>query len=110
VITATPEELLRQIAAGDTASVGAAEGAPPALDRVTRAMVQLSALLVSGAPTDSLRWAAEGACASGAGDAAVIQVLLSAAPLVGAADTVAAAPRLALALDIDVEPAGWDGT
>jgi hypothetical protein len=110
---AAPEERLRRLAAGDAASLGVgphAEGFGSALDRPTRALVRLSALLAVGAPTDSLRWAVESACASGIGDAALIHVLLSAAPIAGTAEIVAAAPRLALALDIDVDIDGWDGT
>jgi alkylhydroperoxidase/carboxymuconolactone decarboxylase family protein YurZ len=107
------EELLRQLAGGDAAllAVGPRRDADEAtLDRVTRALVQLAALLSLDATTTSLRWAVESAAASGLDDAALIQVLLSAAPIAGAAQTVAAAPRLALALDMDVEVDGWDGT
>ncbi len=102
-----PRELLRRLATGHELVVG-----PPeiALDRVTRAVVQLGALLTLGATTTSLRWAVESAAASGLDDATLIQVLLSAAPIAGTAQTVAAAARLALALDIDVEVDGWDGT
>ena|SRR5436305_10834848 len=102
------------MAAGDEVFLSVAPGderpIPAALDRVTRARVQLAALLMTGAATTSLRWAVERACASGIDDAAVTQVLLSTAPIAGAAQTVAAAPRLALALDIDLEVGGWDGT
>ena len=109
-----PEELLRSLAEGEEVSLpfGARAQArgPSSLDRATRALLQLCALLITDAPTDSLRWAVENGCASGLDDATLVQVLLNAAPLAGAAQTVAAAPRLALALGIDLEADGWDGT
>jgi alkylhydroperoxidase/carboxymuconolactone decarboxylase family protein YurZ len=80
------------------------------LDRRTRALVQLSALLADDAGTDSLRWAADVAAAAGADDAALVRVLTTAAAATGAAQTVRSAPRLALALDVDIEVEGWDGT
>jgi hypothetical protein len=80
------------------------------LDRETRALVQLSALVAGDAGTTSLRWAADVAAAAGADDAALIRVLTSAGSAAGAAQTVKSAPRLALALDLDIEVEGWDGT
>ena len=78
-----------------------------ALDRDTRALVQLSALLAVGAATVSLRWAVDVASAAGVDDAALVRVLLSGAGAVGAAQTVSNAPRLALALGLDVDEA-WE--
>lgn len=83
---------------------------PHALDRGTRALVQLSALLAVDAATDTLRWAVEVAATAGAGEESLVQVLLSGAPAIGAVQAVANAPRLALAVDHDVEMDGWDGT
>jgi hypothetical protein len=101
------EVLLRRLAAGDEccnlAIVPDRRPEPVALDGVTRALVQLSALLVADAATESLRWAVDVAAGLGAGDVSVLQVLLTAAPTAGAAQVVASAPRLALALDLDVE-------
>lgn len=74
----------------------------PVLGRSTVALVRLAALLALGAETDCVRWAAEQAAASGAGDAAIVQVLLTAGAAAGAAQTIVSAPRLALALDVDV--------
>jgi alkylhydroperoxidase/carboxymuconolactone decarboxylase family protein YurZ len=107
-------ELLRRLAAGDESSLravlSAAPPADPALDRPTRALVQLAALLAVDAGTSSLRWAVEIASAAGVDDAALVRVLLTAASTTGTAQAVASAPRLALALDVDVELDGWDGT
>jgi alkylhydroperoxidase/carboxymuconolactone decarboxylase family protein YurZ len=80
-----------------------------ALDRVTRALVRLAALIATDAGTTSLRWAVDEAARAGADDAALVQVLVSAATAAGAAQAVLSAPRLALALDVDIELEGWDG-
>ncbi len=78
----TTREFLRRLAAGDESFLKAAlsrsedgrEGTEPSLDRSTRVLVELAALLAADAPT------------------------------------VTSAPRLALALDLDVEVEGWDGS
>ncbi len=108
------EALLRGLAAGDESSLctvlaprpelapGAAWVAP-ALDCRIGALVRLAALLAVDACTTSLRWAVELAGSSGADDGAVVAVLLATGSAVGAAQLVTNAPRLALALDVDVE-------
>ena len=101
------EELLRRLTASDERSLqpvlepGCRSG--HALDRGARALVQLSALLAADAVTPSLRWAVDMACAVGVDDAAVAQVLLAIAPLAGTVQTAVSAPRLALALDLDLD-------
>ena len=107
------EELLRRLSANDESCLR--EILSPRRQRdslcpVTRSLVEISALLAVGAPTTSLRWSVERALTRVLQDAEVIQVLLSAASTVGVAQTVASAPRLALALDVDIEIDGWDGT
>ncbi len=109
-------DLLRRLAANDEASVrtvlassptsGPAAGSPFMLDRRTRVLVQLAALLVVDASTESLRWAADLAGTNGADDGAVAAVLVSAGFVAGSAQLVAIAPRLALALGL--EPADGD--
>jgi alkylhydroperoxidase family enzyme len=107
-------ELLRRLAAGDERCLQSALSAVPpsdaALDRPTRALVQLAALLAVDAGTASLRWAVDVASAAGVDDASLVQVLLTAAAATGTAQAVTSAPRLALALGVDVELDGWDGT
>jgi hypothetical protein len=102
------ERLLRRLAAGDERSLqevlSSVRGAGTALDRETRALVQLSALLAVGAATVSLRWAVDVASATGVDDARLVGVMLAVAGAVGAAQTVSNAPRMALALGLDVEP------
>lgn len=73
------------------------------LDRRTRALVELAALLVADAATASLRWAVDAAWSAGVDDAALVQVLVSSARDAGTTQTVSNAPRLALALGLDVE-------
>ena len=104
------EELLRRLALNDEKAVDAAVGAAPlpldepqALDDKTRALVRLAALLSIGAATASCRATVEVARAAGATDQEIVGVLLAVAPAVGGARVVGAAPRLALAIDYDVE-------
>jgi alkylhydroperoxidase family enzyme len=109
------KELLRRLAASDERSIrDVLTGRPCAhgggLDRVARALVQLAAMVAVDAPTTSLRWAVDVASGAGVDDAALVRVLVSAASATGAAQTVASAPRLALAVGVDLEVDGWDGT
>jgi alkylhydroperoxidase/carboxymuconolactone decarboxylase family protein YurZ len=114
----TTRELLRRLAASDESSLEAAFSAAaggrdaivPNLDRSTRILVELAALLATDAPTTSVRWAAERAAAAGAGDEELLGVLLTAGAAAGGAQVVTSAPRLALALDVDLEVDGWDGS
>ena len=75
-----------------------------ALDRRTRVLVRLAALIAVGASTESLRWAVELASTSGADDDALAAVLFATGYAAGSAQLVETAPRLALALGF--EPAG----
>lgn len=104
--------LLSRLAASDDVSVRTVltswliGGSPAsecalALDQRTRWLVQLAALLVLDAATESLRWAADLARTSGADDAVVAAVLVAAGSAAGSAQVVAAAPRLALALGLE---------
>jgi alkylhydroperoxidase/carboxymuconolactone decarboxylase family protein YurZ len=103
------DELLRRLALSDERTVQSAIGAGPslasgtALDPKTAAFVRLAALLTLGATTASCRVTVERARAAGATDDELAAVLLAVGPAVGAARLVGAAPRLALALDFDIE-------
>lgn len=102
------EELLRRLALNDEVAVHAAIGGETgssALDPKTGALVRLAALLAIDAGTASCRSAVERAYATGASDEEIVGVLVAVAPAVGAARVVAAAPRLALAIDYDVDEA-----
>ncbi len=104
------EELLRRLALNDENAVRRAVGAdrtgpsvPPALDARTQALVRLAALLAVGAATSSCRATVDVARAAGVRDEEIVAVLMAIAPAIGGAQLVAAAPALALAIDIDVE-------
>lgn len=105
-------ELLRRLAAHDESSLRTAmaptpefehgyELSNPALDRRTRVLVRLAALIAVGACTESLRWAVELASTTGADDDALAAVLIATGSAAGAARLVETAPRLALALGFD---------
>jgi 4-carboxymuconolactone decarboxylase len=104
------EELLRRLALNDENVVRSAVGADARslvhareLDAKTYALVRLAALLSIGAATASCRATVELARAAGATDTEIVGVLVAVAPAVGGARVVGAAPRLALAIDFDVE-------
>jgi 4-carboxymuconolactone decarboxylase len=112
------EEILRRLALNDEKIVRCAVGAGSLslnggcdLDAKTDALVRLAALLSIGAATSSCRVAVELARAGGASDAEMVGVLVAVAPAVGGARVVGAAPRLALAIDYDIEDVAevWDG-
>jgi hypothetical protein len=106
------EALLRRLAASDEPSLQSVLElecrSGQALDRGARALVQLSALLAADAVTPSLRWAADAAGAVGVDDVTLAQVLVAIAPVTGTVQTAVSAPRLALALDCDLDaPSGY---
>jgi 4-carboxymuconolactone decarboxylase len=103
-------ELLRRLALNDEHAVRRAVSGSPgelgccdALDPKSAALVRLGALLSVGAATASCRVTVDVARANGASDEEIVAVLVAVAPVVGSARLVAAAPRLALAIDYDVE-------
>jgi alkylhydroperoxidase/carboxymuconolactone decarboxylase family protein YurZ len=106
------QRVLELLAAGDERALGTVMCPTPgaangeltvgALDRRTRALIRLAALLVLGAPTASVQWAVELASATGADVQTLTGVLLAAAPAAGAAQLSESAPRLALALGFDL--------
>jgi alkylhydroperoxidase/carboxymuconolactone decarboxylase family protein YurZ len=110
-VVSPARDLLVRLAAGDERSLRAVLRATlepdqseevvagSSLDRRTRMLVRLGALLALDAPTDSLRWAVELAAAAGAGEDAVAAVLLATASAAGSAQLVSSAGRLAVALD-----------
>ena len=80
----------------------------PALDRRTRVLVRLAALIAVGACTESLRWAVELASTSGADDDTLAAVFLATGCAAGSAQLVDTAPRLALALGLEPAPGSPD--
>lgn len=114
------EDLLRRLAANDEHSLRTVLAPTPefaadpalrcALERRTRTLVRLAALLAVGACTTSLRWAVELAATAGVDDDAIVGALLAGAAAAGSAQVVSSAARLALALGFDIELEGWDGS
>lgn len=75
------------------------------LDPKTKALVRVSALVVTDGSVETFRWTVGDALESGADADEVVGVLLAVAGLVGAARVAATASKIALALDYDVEAA-----
>jgi alkylhydroperoxidase/carboxymuconolactone decarboxylase family protein YurZ len=117
-LASPPREFLLRLAAGDEATLRAVlrptletpdsgvTAAADGLDRRTRLLVGLAALLALDAPTDSLRWAVELASAAGADEDAMAAVLLATGSAAGSAQLVASAARLAVALDYETDGPG----
>src|SRR3954468_6163447 len=111
------DELLRRLPLNDERAVAMAtaggHGAcrEPSLDARSESLVRLGALLSVGATTASCRAEVDVARAAGASDEELVGVLMAVVPAVGVARVVSAAPRLALALDYDIEDAdvAWEG-
>ena len=105
------KEHLRRLAVHDTAFVslllGEDESASiaSALDARTTALVRVAATIAVDAAPSSFQHAVEHALAAGASCDEVVATLEAVTPVTGAALVVSCAPKLALALDYDVEAA-----
>jgi alkylhydroperoxidase/carboxymuconolactone decarboxylase family protein YurZ len=75
------------------------------LDARTRAMLDLAMLIAVDGPASAFETAASAAMAAGATKDELVEILIAAAPTVGTAHVVAAAPKLALAMGYDVDAA-----
>jgi alkylhydroperoxidase/carboxymuconolactone decarboxylase family protein YurZ len=73
------------------------------LDPHTRALIHLGILVALDGPASAFEWAATDALANGATPDELVDVLVTAAPLVGSAHVVSSAPRLARALGYDLD-------
>ena len=102
------EDCLRRLSINDAQGLTAVLSPPRqdgegALDPHAAALVRLGVLIALDGPGASYEFAASAALASGATEAELVGVLVAAAPLVGSAHVVSAAPRLARALGYDIE-------
>jgi 4-carboxymuconolactone decarboxylase len=97
------EEKLRRLSLNDTERV--LHLPLVALDAKTRAMLDLAVLIALDGPATAFEMTADVAIAAGATEDELVEILIAAAPLVGTAHVVAAAPKLALAIGYDVEAA-----
>lgn len=101
-------DLLRRISIGDVGPL-LAEGESGAewcgLDRKTRALVQLGALVAIDPAAPSYMSTIEAARRCNATTDEIVGALVAAMPAVGAARAISAAPKLGLALGYDVSAA-----
>jgi len=103
------EDLLRRLSLNDEAALesivgpGIADIDTSELGAKTCALVRIGALVATASADASYQWAVEVALARGASEDEIVDVLLSVAPIVGAARVNAAAPGLATALGYEPE-------
>jgi 4-carboxymuconolactone decarboxylase len=76
---------------------------PSALDAKTLAMVRLASLIAIGGSGPSFSEQADAALSAGATTDEIVAVLIGVSPVVGIPRVVSAAPKVALALGLDVD-------
>jgi 4-carboxymuconolactone decarboxylase len=103
------EDQLRRLAINDVScldSLNRIEGTcsgVACLDPRAASLVRLAVLVALDGPSPTIEWATSNAIAAGVTDDEVVGVLATAAPLIGTARVVAAAPRIAGALGYDID-------
>ena len=97
------EEKLRRLSLNDTERV--LRQPCVTLDARTRALLDVAVLVAIDGPPSAFETATSAAMAAGATEDELVEVLIAAAPTVGTAHVVAAAPKLALAMGYDVDAA-----
>ena len=106
---AVTEETLRRLALSDDRlleEILGGHGDPTrhgCLDARTTALVRLAALVAMGASTTSFAAAASSGLLNGATIDDLVETLLAVAPIVGSANVVGAAPKLALSVGYDID-------
>ena len=109
--TARFQETLRRLAIIDETFVEDAAGTclGPAgsltLDPRTALLLQLGALVATGASPECLQWSTGRAMAAGVADDEIADVLLAVAPVAGIGRVFSAAPEVAIALGYDITAA-----
>jgi 4-carboxymuconolactone decarboxylase len=103
------QETLRRLAIFDEkiaeAGFGLGLAETSALDAKTTALLQLGASVALGSSAVCLQWSAGRALAAGATKDEIADVLLAIAPVAGLGRVVTAAPKVATALEYDIEAA-----
>ena len=104
------QDVLRHLAVNDRRMVASlqAPGAAdrrPTLDAREVALARVASLVAADASVETFRWTVGDALEAGMSPDEVVGVLLAVAPLVGFARVATTAPKLALALDYDVDAA-----
>ena len=108
------QEVLRKLAiidercVADQAGLSLALPASGLLDPKTAALVQVGALVATGAPAVCLEWGTSRALAAGATAEEITGVLLAVGPAAGLARVAGAVPDVAATLGYDVEAALFD--
>jgi 4-carboxymuconolactone decarboxylase len=105
---AVTEETLRRLALSDDRLLeailgGRRDATMCGLEARTAALVRLAALVAMGGSTTSFAAAASSALISGATADDLVDTLLVIAPIVGSANVVGAAPKLALGVGFDID-------
>jgi 4-carboxymuconolactone decarboxylase len=106
---AVTEETLRRLALSDERLLDEVLGGSGhaerrgCLDARTTALVRLAALVAMGGATTSFAAAASSALIGGATVDDLVDTLLAVAPIVGSANVVGAAPKLALSVGFDID-------
>jgi AhpD family alkylhydroperoxidase len=103
------QETLRKLAIFDEglaeAGFGPRLAGSAALDAKTAGLLQVAVSVALGSSAVCLQWGTARALAAGATKDEVAEVLLAIAPVAGLGRVVSAAPKVATALDYDVEAA-----
>ena len=104
------QEVLRHLAVNDRQMLGQLHvpdriAGTPALDAREVALVRIASLVASDGPVETFRWNVGDALDAGASADMVVGVLIAVAPLVGFARVATTAPKIALALDYDLDSA-----
>ena len=105
---AANEETLRRLALHDPAVIEDAlmgGGAECPMDPKVRALIRLAGVISTEAPYAALSFGVDEARRAGASPEEIVSTLLAVGPTIGSTQLVATAPRLALALGWDVDPA-----
>jgi 4-carboxymuconolactone decarboxylase len=107
--TARFQETLRRLAIFDEGFARAGWGPSPAetsaLDTKTAALLQLAVSVAIGSSAVCLEWSTTRALAAGATKDEIADVLLAIAPVAGLGRVVSAAPKVATALEYDIDAA-----
>ena len=93
---------------GLMAALPAAKGAsadPCQLDRRSRSIARVAAMVAHDGSVQTFRWTIDDALEVGVTPDEIVGVMLAIAPLVGTARIVDTAPKVALALDYDLDEA-----
>lgn len=103
------EERLRRLAFNDPGVLDELLGVtydPPELDTKCLALVRLAALIAVDGPDPSFGEQADAALSAGATTNEIVAVLIGVSAVVGVPRVVSAAPKVALALGLDVDSFG----